>query len=75
MVIGTCRLSGTQGKLVKSHLVPKAFTRPEEPGLPLIQGRPGQRAVRRWDSWYDAHLVTRHGENMNRAGLIGGSNS
>jgi hypothetical protein len=57
-----CKLTGTTGVYVKSHLIPKAVTRPEAPGLPLIQGGSGRRAVRRWDSWYDKGLVTKEGE-------------
>jgi hypothetical protein len=64
MANGTCRLTGTKGKFVKSHLIPKALTRPEEPGLPLIQGGSGKRARKRWDSWYDSELVTREGEDI-----------
>lgn len=64
MSSGTCRLTNHKGNFVKSHLIPKAFTRPEEPGLPLLQSAPGKRAIKRWDSWYDAQLVTRRGENI-----------
>ena len=63
-MIGTCRLTGAKGKFVKSHLIPKAVTRPEQPGLPFIQGGSGQFARRRWDSWYDKELVTREGEDI-----------
>lgn len=64
MSIGTCKLTGKRGKFVRSHLIPKAFTRPEEPGLPFIQQGVGQRPIKRWDSWYDKSIVTREGENI-----------
>lgn len=64
MSTGSCKLTGLKGKFVKSHLIPKALTRPEQPGLPFVQGGSGQRAQRRWDSWYDARLVTREGEDI-----------
>ena len=64
MASGICKLTGTSGAFVKSHLIPKALTRPEDPGLPLIQGGSGKRAKRRWDSWYDSKLVTRRGEDI-----------
>lgn len=54
MANGRCKLIGTKGKFVKSHLIPKALTRHEEPGLPLIQGGSGKRRKLRWDSWYDS---------------------
>ncbi|CCJ07018.1 Putative transposase [Methylocystis sp. SC2] len=64
MAEGTCKLTGAKGRFVKSHLIPKALTRPEEPGLPLIQEGRGERPIRRWDSWYDDKLVTRSGEEI-----------
>lgn len=59
-----CKLTGERGSYVRSHLIPKAFTRPEEPGLPLMQAASGQRVKKRWDSWYDMKLVTQQGENI-----------
>lgn len=64
MANDTCKLTGAQGKFVKSHLIPKALTRPETPGLPLIQGGSGRRRKIRWDSWYDRKLVIRQGEDI-----------
>jgi len=63
---GVCRLTGEKGKFVKCHLIPKALTRPEKPGLPLIQSASGKHAIKRFDSWYDRKLVTRKGEDVFR---------
>lgn len=59
-----CKLTGSRGQYVKAHLIPKALTRPEVPGLPFIQAGLGNRPVRRWSSWYDNQLVTQEGENL-----------
>lgn len=59
---GRCALTGKEGPYVEAHILPKALTRPERPGAPLIQRRSGQRPVRRWSSWYDSNLVTAEGE-------------
>ena len=64
MATDTCKLTGAKGRFVKSHLIPKALTRPEAPGLPLIQRGSGRRQKIRWDSWYDSKLVTRQGEDI-----------
>lgn len=61
---GVCKLTGARGKFVDSHLIPKALTRPEEPGLPFLQGGSGKYAERRWSSWYDPQLVTAEGEKI-----------
>jgi hypothetical protein len=49
---------------VRSHLLPKAVTRPNVPGNRLIQAGPGLRPRSRWDSWYDDKLVIREGEDI-----------
>jgi len=59
-----CRLTGSRGTFVKSHLLPKALTRPSSPGSPYIESGMGRRPVRRWDSWFDSKLVTREGEDI-----------
>ena len=64
MTIGNCKLTGERGKFVKSHLIPKALTRPSEPGRPFVQYGRGSRPVKRWDSWYDKRLVTQAGEDI-----------
>jgi hypothetical protein len=64
MATGICKLTGKRGNFVKAHIIPKALTRPAEKGLPFVQGGQGSRPVRRWDSWYDDHLVIQAGENI-----------
>lgn len=64
MARGTCKLTGTHGKFVASHLIPKALTRPAITGAPLLQYGSGMKPSRRWDSWYDKNLVTREGEDI-----------
>ena len=59
-----CKLTGSHGKFVKCHILPKALTKPAITGKPFIQGGTGLRPVRRWSSWYDQNLVTRDGENI-----------
>lgn len=61
---GTCKLTDKKGTFVKSHLIPRALTRPRSPGIPFIQAGSGTLPVRRWDSWYDAELTIRKGENI-----------
>jgi hypothetical protein len=61
---GICKLTGKQGRFVRSHLLPKALTRPSVRGNRLIQGGQGSRPKRTWDSWYDDKLVTREGEDI-----------
>jgi hypothetical protein len=61
---GICKLTGKQGKFVRSHLLLKAVTRPGVPGNRLIEGGQGLRPKSRWDSWYDDELVTRDGEDI-----------
>jgi hypothetical protein len=61
---GVCKLTGKRGRFVDSHLIPKALTRPEAPGLPFIQTGDGARPERRWSSWYDRELVIREGEDI-----------
>lgn len=59
-----CKLTGKRGKFVKSHLIPKALTRPAVRGQPFLQAGMGTRPVRRWDSWYDSRLTIRQGEKI-----------
>lgn len=61
---GTCRLTGAHGRYVRSHLIPKALTRPAIQGAPFIQAAPGRRPVRCFGSWFDRELVTREGEDI-----------
>ncbi len=64
MGIGTCRLTLSQGKFVKSHLLPEALTQPDYKGAHLVQSGHGTRPIKRWTSWYDRSLVTRKGEDI-----------
>jgi hypothetical protein len=62
--IDRCKLTGRPGKHVKSHLIPKALTRPQFPGLPMYQVADGAFAKKTFDTWYDKSLVTREGEDI-----------
>ena len=64
MAVGTCRLTKQHGKMVKSHLLPLALTKPDFPDAPLIQAGYGERPIKRWSSWYDQSIVTRSGEDL-----------
>lgn len=64
MAYGRCRLTGHEGKLVRSHLLPKSVTRAPDPGEPRVDGYAAARPVKRFDSWYDPTLVTRAGEDI-----------
>jgi len=61
---GLCRLTGKSGQYVESHILPKALTRPERPGVPFTQSGNRQRPIRRWSSWTDTGLVIRKGEDI-----------
>ncbi len=61
---GVCRLTGTRGRFVRSHLLPLALTRPDTPGMPLVQYNSGSHPTRRWTSWFDDRLVIREGEDI-----------
>ncbi|MDJ0992218.1 MAG: hypothetical protein QNI90_01465 [Dinoroseobacter sp.] len=62
--LGTCSLTGTKGKFVKSHILPKALTKPAVSGAPLMQTTFGQGLKKRFSSWYDPQLVVRKGEDI-----------
>jgi hypothetical protein len=62
-VEGVCRLTGEHGVFVESHLIPKALTRPDEPGLPFIEHTRPHGPLRKWSSWTDKGLVIRKGED------------
>ncbi len=64
MTSGTCKLTGDIGKLVKSHIIPDAFTSPDPGGLPFAQGGTDHPPIKRWTSWYDPNIVTRKGEDI-----------
>jgi len=60
--MGVCALTHEEGEFISAHLIPKALTRPSVRGRPLLQIESGKKPKRRWDSWYDDHLVTIAGE-------------
>jgi hypothetical protein len=64
MAFGYCKLTRRQGTFVASHLIPKALTRPSEPGRFFIEAGKGNRPNIRWDSWFDKSLVIRSGEDI-----------
>ncbi len=62
-----CKLTGCEGKFVKSHIIPKALTRPTRKGNKFIQkavGSSRDHYMKRADSWYDTGIVTREGEDF-----------
>jgi hypothetical protein len=61
---GICKLTGRHGRFVRSHLLPKALTRPSVPGSRFIEGGHSLPPRNKWDSWYDDELVTRDGEDI-----------
>lgn len=63
-MVDICKLTGESGKYVDSHLIPKALTRPEEPGQSFLEAGRGRRPIRRPSSWYDNQLVTEQGEKI-----------
>ncbi len=62
--IGLCKLTGTEGPYVRSHLLPLALTRHETPGEPIYQTGEGTRPIKRMTSWYDTTIVTEEGEKL-----------
>jgi len=61
---GTCKLTGTHGCFVKSHLIPLALTRLSRTGEKYIETGIGLGTKSRANSWYDEFLVTREGEDI-----------
>jgi hypothetical protein len=59
---GVCKLTHSEGKLVESHLIPKALTRPSIAGAPFVETGLGRPPSRKWSSWYDRNIVTADGE-------------
>ena len=62
---GVCRLTGTRGTFVKSHIIPRALTQfgpANEPTIMINSDK--DRPFRRRDGWYDKHLVNRQGEDI-----------
>ncbi len=62
---GKCALTGNHGKLVKSHLLPRALMEFGPSNVPIVLLRgDAARPIKRWTSWYDSRLVTRAGEDI-----------
>ena len=61
-IIGRCKLTGNTGRYVKSHILPRALTKPELNGERLLQLEPQVGISHRRDSWYDKNLVCSEGE-------------
>jgi len=61
---GTCKLTGTVGPFVKSHILPASLTRPAYSGGMLFQHGSGRRAQKRRTSWYDPAMVCAEGEKL-----------
>lgn len=64
MAKGVCKLTGTDGPLVKAHILPAALTAPAGKGLPFAQAGRDYAPIKRWTSWYDSSIVTREGEDI-----------
>ena len=62
--VGVCKLTGETGRFVKSHILPRALTKPSRPGAPIVGAQRGTRPTRYWDSWYDDRLVILRGEKI-----------
>lgn len=60
---GTCKLTGTKGRFVASHLIPLALTRLSRTGNKHIETGIGLGSKSRSNSWYDRQLVSREGED------------
>lgn len=61
---GICKLTGTPGRFVDSHLIPLALTRLSRTGQKHIEAGIGLGIKSRSNSWYDRQLVTRAGEDI-----------
>jgi hypothetical protein len=61
---GVCKLTGSSGRFVKCHIIPKSLTPREISGGALLQTDGLSKPIRRFDSWYDPKLVIRKGEDL-----------
>lgn len=61
---GVCALTQKDGIFVKSHILPKALTKPAIKGAPFLQTTRGEGYKKRFSSWYDKTLVIRQGEDV-----------
>jgi hypothetical protein len=62
--IGKCKLTGAVAPFVRSHILPKALTKPSTKGSPLFESTQGTGPKRKWSSWYNENLVCRKGEDF-----------
>jgi hypothetical protein len=58
---GVCRLTGTPGEFVASHIIPLALTRLSGTGEKRIEAGIGLGIKHRANSWYDNALVKGNG--------------
>lgn len=61
---GLCRLTGTHGPYVRSHIIPASLTRLPSNGQKIVEAGIGLGVKSRFVSWYDYELVTRVGEDI-----------
>jgi hypothetical protein len=61
---GVCKLTGTSGPYVASHIIPRALTLLSRTGEKYIETGIGLGVKKRSNSWYDYSLVTKHGEDI-----------
>lgn len=61
---GICALTRNEGVYVDSHLIPRALTRLSGTGAKFVETGIGYKTKMRANSWYDAKLVTRAGEDI-----------
>jgi|GEM_PF-1213772 len=59
-----CKLTGTLGPYVKSHIIPASLTRLPTNGQKIVEVGIGLGVKKRFVSWYDNELVTRVGEDI-----------
>ena len=62
-----CKLTLKEGKFVKSHILPKALTKPRISGAHFVQPSMlsvGHKYIKRNDSWFDKDLTIRYGEDI-----------
>ena len=63
--VGICKLTGTRGEFVKSHIIPRAFSDRIFGQTARVQlGQLGRLPILRRTSWYDDNIVTAEGEEI-----------
>ena len=61
---GLCKLTGKHGTFARSHIIPRALTRLSAVGERMIEVGFDLDSKKRYDSWFDTHLVIREGEKI-----------